>query len=364
MGKPHEHLPPAKSFTNKKMKKSKSHSSLFQIENEEQIQGLISLTEEEKKEINRRRLIEYCKRDIQQLRGAIEEIKMHKNQWAFVKYARKIVMITHLITAVYILAEKSLRVLNTSLYRTVSHQLSFSQLMKSWMQNKFEQSNSLQNLKEVLENYHSNVYREYQEQERQKELFYKTPSKQLSPQGTSIWSSVLDFITPTFSKNVYSGIATNVLDYLDPMDSLSYFGDRGAYLEMMNDADINASSFNHMDNLKKEHYKNARDLFASEGFKSIARLFWKETLQSGSLIFLVYWFGKQNIRKRVFATIMLFMFNIYVLVFNVHSNSSKRFRTILRWNITFNLLSLIGFLLVKQHFNITTQYSDQKELVD
>ncbi|KAF0982579.1 hypothetical protein FDP41_011509 [Naegleria fowleri] len=350
------------------MKRSKSYSSVLNLEH---IQGLYELSEEEKQNIQRRKQIEHFKKEVKQLRRYVEEIKTFRDQWVWVKYARKVVMITHLITAVYIMAEKTLRVLNISLYRTVSHQLSFSQLMKSWMQNKFEQSNSLQNLKDALQKYHENVSRQYQEQKQRRSEYLQylasLPPESLNSQSSSTQGGLLSYISSLFGSD--SGarkVSTNILDFMDPSDGLTYFGDDGVFASFLKEADGNASAFNSFSSLKTEHFTNTmtRSIFASQGFRAIARLFWKETLQSGSLIFLVYWFGKQNIRKRVFATILLFLFNVYMLVFDMHSGSSARFRTILRWNVIFNILSLVTFLLFKQHLNITTEYFDQRYLKD
>ena len=344
------------------MKKSKSFSTI--LGNEEQIQGLYELSEEEKKIIQRRKQVENCKDEIKRLRQAIEEIREYKNQWVWVKYSRKVVMITHLITAVYIIAEKTMRVLNTSLYRTVSQQLSFSQLMKSWMQSKFKNS-SLKSLKEFVRGYHNSVSRQYQDQKQKKKehLHYLSQSNfsQIAEDVASVGlSSVFNSIAGLFGGN--EGKSSNTLNFIDPADSLSYFGNDGIksfVIDQKLDTGIPLSSYN----LKSD--PSTSELLNSRGFKSLVKLFGKETLQSGSLIFLVYWFGKHNIKKRVFATILLFLFNVYMLVFDSGSgtgSSRARFKTIIRWNVIFNLLSLTAFLLFKQHLNTTTDYSEQRYL--
>ncbi|EFC41623.1 predicted protein [Naegleria gruberi] len=256
-----------------------------------------------------------------------------------------------------------MRVLNTSLYRTVSHQLSFSQLMKSWMQSKFKNS-SLKNLKEFMKGYHENISRQYQDQKlKKKEHLQFLSQTDFSPFTFDMNSggimNIVGNIAGFFGAAKQS--TDRILKIIDPSDSL-YFGNDGVMSPMIDQIpDSSHAAFQNPDYLKGD--ASIRELLQSRGFKSLVKLFGKETLQSGSLIFLVYWFGKHNIKKRVFATILLFLFNVYMLVFDTNT-TRDRFGSIIHWNIIFNLLSLTLFLLFKQHLNVTTGYSEQRFLDD
>ncbi|KAL9655039.1 hypothetical protein ABK040_008822 [Willaertia magna] len=321
------------------MKRSQSYSSILHLIENEGIEHLVDLTKEEKEEIERRKQITKCKQEVEQLRKTIEEIKVYKNQWILAKYSRKIVISLHLISAIYIIAEKSLRVVNTSIYHTVSHQLTIGKLMSNWMKSKFEKSNALQNITQHVKNYHENVFKEYQEQRQRKYKHFFTRNNE---------ESFLQYISSFFSNN--SNVKYSLFDNVNSTAAML------SSLFAINYYPMNSNTTSSLKTTK---------LFGSTKFRTLIKLFGAETLQSALYLILVYWFSKQNVHKRVFALVCLCLLDIYLLIFKINKlKRLNRFQSILMWNLVLNIISLIAYLLAKQHVNTLTGYLEQQWLKD